>query len=560
MRLRTLFLALLVIAAPVAAPQPAAAQYWSDWRAIEGPFSYRIVAVTREIVNGYPRTAVIWEVRNTGREVGIRVGPRPAVKDALARYTQPLDLYVPETLDPVRADATFKPGVTRFLSLLPVVHDQSFGRFTEFLLTLYDPNGDRGNGFTKTVAELPLDTIYAQTLNGVGDGDIPTFAGRWRTNLGTLLTVRQDAYRLDGSSGYVGAHLDYGPSYAFVRETRGILRANLRAPGGAHEQLSSIMLSQDGGDRLRGRFTDGQHRYMPFNACKMGEDEPVGDQHLRTGTFFWTSMDRVTVAPADNGKVQVDVTLRVWSVGHAPQSFQPLYAKGDTTNGWLERIQNGHQVGAPTMEPCTTLTMNYRAIAAPDEIDNIYISGGPNFSDRAEPWDISTAVAAARNGQPPTSPSPSGPVVTPAPSPSTDSPVVITPTSGRGPAKLREYSNYGIWDMRIEELAPGPDGNWQAVVRVRDAAIYKVGLTDDGVVITLFDEDGRGVQSIPSLFRASVTGPIDKLEVIPQTMWMEKGDEVRVRLFIRHSVGFKPVRVRVSSADRETLSRTFPFE
>jgi len=79
MRLRTLFLTPLILAAPVAAPQPAAAQYWTDWKQIEGPFSYRIVAVTREIVNGYPRTAVIWEVRNTGREVGITVGPRPAV-------------------------------------------------------------------------------------------------------------------------------------------------------------------------------------------------------------------------------------------------------------------------------------------------------------------------------------------------------------------------------------------------------------------------------------------------------------------------------------------------
>ena len=161
MRLRTLFLTPLILAAPVAAPQPAAAQYWTDWKQIEGPFSYRIVAVTREIVNGYPRTAVIWEVRNTGREVGIRVGPRPAVKDALARYTQPLDLYVPETFDPVPHDATFKPGVTRFLSLLPV-EGQGFGRFTDFILTLYDPNGN-----TKTVADLPLENIYARALNSV---------------------------------------------------------------------------------------------------------------------------------------------------------------------------------------------------------------------------------------------------------------------------------------------------------------------------------------------------------------------------------------------------------
>jgi hypothetical protein len=556
MRLRTLFLASLSLAAPVVAPQPAVAQYWTKWTEIEGPFSYRIVAATREVVNGSPRTAVTWEVRNSGREVGIRVGPRAAVKDMQTKYSELLNLYVPETLEPVPYDATFKPGVTRFLSLLPIINDKGLSNFSHFLLTLYDPNGN-----TKTVAALPLDNLFARALNGVGDGDIPKFVGRWRTNVGTLLTVRQDGNSLIGSSGYVGAHLDYGPSYAFFREARGILRANLQAPGGAHEQLSSIMLSQDGGNRLKGEFTDGQHRYMPFNACKMGEDEVVGDHHLRTGTFFWTSLDRVTATPADNGKVQVDVTMRVWSVGHAPQSFQPLYAKGDTTNGWLERIQNGKPVSAPTMEPCTTLTLNYRAIAAPDEIDNILISGGPNFSDTTEPWDISAQVAAAaRSGQPPASPSPSGPIVTPAPGPSTDSPVVITPTSGRPPAKLREYSNYGIWDMRIEELAPGPDGNWQAVVRVRDAAIYKVGLTDDGVVLTLFDEDGRGVQSIPSLFRASVTGPIDKLEVIPQTMWMEKGDEVRVRLFIRHSVGFKPVRVRVSSADRETLSRTFPFE
>lgn len=130
----------------------------------------------------------------------------------------------------------------------------------------------------------------------------------------------------------------------------------------------------------------------------------------------------------------------------------------------------------------------------------------------------------------------------------------------RTPARLEEYASYGIWDMKVEELAPGPDGHWQAVVWVRDAAIYPVGLTDDGVMITLFDADGRGVQSIPTLFRASVAGSRRELEPIPDTMWLEKGDEVRVRLFIRNSIGFKPVRVRVGSNDRQTLSRTFPVK
>ncbi len=135
---------------------------------------------------------------------------------------------------------------------------------------------------------------------------------------------------------------------------------------------------------------------------------------------------------------------------------------------------------------------------------------------------------------------------------------VIIPQE-RAPARLNEYANYGIWDMRVEELAPGPDGHWQAVVRVRDAATHPVGLTDDGVMITLFDADGRGVQSIPTLFRAAIAGPISALEPIPDTMWLEKGDEVRVRMFIRNSIGFLPVRVRVGSNDRETFSRTFPF-
>jgi len=135
-----------------------------------------------------------------------------------------------------------------------------------------------------------------------------------------------------------------------------------------------------------------------------------------------------------------------------------------------------------------------------------------------------------------------------------------TVPSGTIPASLREYSNYGIWDFKLEELGPAADGEWQAVVKVRDAARYPVGVSAGGVMMVLFDEDGRGLSSTDVIYRASITGSRHQLEAIPQTLWMEKGDEVRIRIRVPDSKGFKPVRLRLWSGDRETLSRTWPMQ
>lgn len=149
------------------------------------------------------------------------------------------------------------------------------------------------------------------------------------------------------------------------------------------------------------------------------------------------------------------------------------------------------------------------------------------------------------------------PAHTPSPAPaSAAAPLPV----GAIPAALREYSNYGIWDFKVEELGPAVDGEWQAVVKVRDSARYRVGVSMGGVMMVLFDEDGRGLSSNDVIYRASVTGSAQQLEAIPQTLWMEKGDEVRVRIRIPDTKGFKPVRVRLYSGDRETLSRTFPMQ
>ena len=548
MRLRALFLSSLLLAVPVTAPQPAAAQYWTDWKAANATLSYRIVAATRETVNGYPRTAVTWEVQNKGEVIAIRDSVHPGVRDEQGKSGYATELLVPETFTRIPGTAALKPGITRFLTILPVKGES----FPNFVLTVHGPDG-----YPVVLTSIGMGTLYDKALNGVGDQDLPLFAGRWRTNLGTLLEIRHGGFTLEGSSSLVGGGTDYGPSYVFVREPRSILRANLREPGGAHEQLSSLMLSHDQGRQLLGRFTDGQYRNKPFHACKVGEDEIVGDDRLRTGGFFWARLERLATAPAENGKVQIDVTFRVWNVNRYAGSFQPVLAGEDgRTYGGFETVDRGQPVGPVAIEPCGTSVASYRAIALPEEAQKIVFSAGPNFTPISDPWDISERVNSTPHGSPADNSPPSG---TGSPnSPSTPgSP--ITPAPSRPPAQLREYANYGIWDFKVEELAPGPDGNWQAVVRVRDAAVYHVGLTTGGVMLTLFDDDGRSVVNYETLFRASVTGKLSELEAIPQTMWMEKGDEIRVRLFIPHSAGFKPVRVRLGSGDRETLSRTFPF-
>jgi hypothetical protein len=53
---------------------------------------------------------------------------------------------------------------------------------------------------------------------------------------------------------------------------------------------------------------------------------------------------------------------------------------------------------------------------------------------------------------------------------------------------------YGPWAFQVAELTRGPDGNYQAVVTVRNASQQRLEFTITDLDASLIDADGRSVR------------------------------------------------------------------
>jgi hypothetical protein len=119
------------------------------------------------------------------------------------------------------------------------------------------------------------------------------------------------------------------------------------------------------------------------------------------------------------------------------------------------------------------------------------------------------------------------------------------------------YQRYGAWDFRLEGLETGPDGQWQAVIGVRNAANYRQGMVVSEIKAFLITADGETLTNWGELYKASVGGNSAGLETVAGTLWLEPGDETRVRLRWDGSRGLKPAKLRLQSTGATSATRTF---
>jgi hypothetical protein len=121
-----------------------------------------------------------------------------------------------------------------------------------------------------------------------------------------------------------------------------------------------------------------------------------------------------------------------------------------------------------------------------------------------------------------------------------------------------DYEGYGPWDFKLDQLKVGVDGQWQAVIGVRNAAPHRQGLVASEIKVFLINEDGETLANWGELYKASVEGPSVGLEPVPGTLWLEPGDEMRVRLRFADSRKVRPVKIRLQSTGATAQIRTFP--
>ncbi|MDO9338753.1 MAG: hypothetical protein Q7T61_20365 [Caulobacter sp.] len=119
------------------------------------------------------------------------------------------------------------------------------------------------------------------------------------------------------------------------------------------------------------------------------------------------------------------------------------------------------------------------------------------------------------------------------------------------------FQSYGPWDFKLEDLKVGPDEQWQAVIGVRNAAGFRQGMVASEIKVFLITEDGETLANWGELYKASVEGASSGLEPLA-TLWLEDGDEARVRIRFANSRDIKPVKIRIQSTGATAQIRTFP--
>lgn len=133
------------------------------------------------------------------------------------------------------------------------------------------------------------------------------------------------------------------------------------------------------------------------------------------------------------------------------------------------------------------------------------------------------------------------------------------PTVGSAGADLGSpgaYQRYGEWGFKLNELKVGVDEQWQAVIGVRNMANHRQGMVSSEIKVFLITEDGETIANWGEIYKASVEGSSSGLEPTA-TLWLEPGDEIRIRLRFANSRGIKPAKIRIQSTGSTAMVRTF---
>lgn len=109
-----------------------------------------------------------------------------------------------------------------------------------------------------------------------------------------------------------------------------------------------------------------------------------------------------------------------------------------------------------------------------------------------------------------------------------------------------DFERFGTYAIRIDEFGRAADGEFQAVLTLKNITNKQTGLAAANITMTLTNSanDDRRV-SVGNLYEAGVTGRFRDLKRIEHTIRLEPGEQTRVRLAWNNSAGFTPASVRL---------------
>jgi hypothetical protein len=111
----------------------------------------------------------------------------------------------------------------------------------------------------------------------------------------------------------------------------------------------------------------------------------------------------------------------------------------------------------------------------------------------------------------------------------------------------RPFDVYVAYALRVESVERGPDRHWQALVTVRNLQATRASLSSGHLALRLRNASGEEIRNWGELYRASVTGPVSKLDKLVDTVIINPGEEAKVRLAFFNSARFTPVSFRMEN-------------
>lgn len=107
------------------------------------------------------------------------------------------------------------------------------------------------------------------------------------------------------------------------------------------------------------------------------------------------------------------------------------------------------------------------------------------------------------------------------------------------------FENFGTYAIRIEELGTGRDGEYQALLTVRNKGAREAGLVASHIRMTLISAENEPRINFGDLYQPDVVSPTGALTKFENTIVLQPGEQTRIRLTFVGSKGFAPKKVRL---------------
>lgn len=116
---------------------------------------------------------------------------------------------------------------------------------------------------------------------------------------------------------------------------------------------------------------------------------------------------------------------------------------------------------------------------------------------------------------------------------------------GIQPVANAGFERFETYSIRIDSFGAGPDGNYQAVLTLKNTSPKKASVTASSFGLVMLNSYNEPRPFFGNLYNADSMGPIAALAKLQDAVVLEPQEQTRVRVMWRDSAGFQPTKLRL---------------